>query len=343
MWRGISRVVPRLGRRASTSPVSPCAARGRGAGRWLRRLRQAQPAAPAARADRSAGRLPVGRRQDPERPRLHGRRSGPGAGAERLAAAQGGQSLRLRALRHRAQADHRRRGGALHRALGRVGRARALRRALGVAGRQAAVPERDGGQGLQRRQVGLRRRRALQAQRQAGRRGDRQARRAPAGDQRLQRQRRLRRRRRSARLPATRAISVHTQTLTDVGGDAAQLDTRRPVRQGPAPDRPRRRARQAARRHHLRDARCCAPAACAARWSTSSSRSRRARPRASPSSIRRSTRTTRSTRACARRWRPGVCASEPWTFVIDRSGKISTRFEGAFSVGELQRAVAKVA
>jgi peroxiredoxin len=36
-------------------------------------------------------------------------------------------------------------------------------------------------------------------------------------------------------------------------------------------------------------------------------------------------------------------ASEPWTFVIDRSGRISTRFEGAYSVGELQRAVAKVA
>jgi hypothetical protein len=34
--------------------------------------------------------------------------------------------------------------------------------------------------------------------------------------------------------------------------------------------------------------------------------------------------------------------TEPWTFVIDRSGKISTGFEGGFSVGELQRAVAKV-
>jgi hypothetical protein len=34
--------------------------------------------------------------------------------------------------------------------------------------------------------------------------------------------------------------------------------------------------------------------------------------------------------------------SEPWTFVIDRSGKIAERFEGAFSVGELQRAVEKV-
>jgi hypothetical protein len=35
-------------------------------------------------------------------------------------------------------------------------------------------------------------------------------------------------------------------------------------------------------------------------------------------------------------------ASEPWTFVINRKGRISARFEGAFSVGELQRAVDKV-
>jgi hypothetical protein len=35
--------------------------------------------------------------------------------------------------------------------------------------------------------------------------------------------------------------------------------------------------------------------------------------------------------------------SEPWTFVIDRTGRISERFEGAFSPGELERAVAKVA
>jgi len=45
--------------------------------------------------------------------------------------------------------------------------------------------------------------------------------------------------------------------------------------------------------------------------------------------------------------RPQVAAwrlqSEPWTFVIDRSGRVATRFEGAFSAGELQRALAKVA
>src|SRR4051794_14948992 len=34
--------------------------------------------------------------------------------------------------------------------------------------------------------------------------------------------------------------------------------------------------------------------------------------------------------------------TEPWTFVMDRNGVVSTRFEGAFSAGELERAVAKV-
>ncbi len=46
-------------------------------------------------------------------------------------------------------------------------------------------------------------------------------------------------------------------------------------------------------------------------------------------------------------FRPQVRAyrlpTEPWTFVIDRAGKVAARFEGALSVGELQRAVKKVA
>jgi hypothetical protein len=45
-------------------------------------------------------------------------------------------------------------------------------------------------------------------------------------------------------------------------------------------------------------------------------------------------------------FRPQVAAwrlpTEPWVFVIDRSGTIVARFEGAISVGELQRAVAEV-
>ena len=36
-------------------------------------------------------------------------------------------------------------------------------------------------------------------------------------------------------------------------------------------------------------------------------------------------------------------ASEPWTYVIDRNGRVSARFEGAVSVSELQAAVDKVA
>jgi hypothetical protein len=39
------------------------------------------------------------------------------------------------------------------------------------------------------------------------------------------------------------------------------------------------------------------------------------------------------------RWR---LPTEPWTFVIDRHGRIAARFEGVFSVGELARAVQAV-
>jgi hypothetical protein len=35
--------------------------------------------------------------------------------------------------------------------------------------------------------------------------------------------------------------------------------------------------------------------------------------------------------------------SEPWLFVIDRDGKVSTAIEGAFSVAELEAAVRRVA
>ncbi|MDQ3849185.1 MAG: hypothetical protein M3296_01015, partial [Actinomycetota bacterium] len=45
-------------------------------------------------------------------------------------------------------------------------------------------------------------------------------------------------------------------------------------------------------------------------------------------------------------FRPQVVAwhlpTEPWAFVIDRHGRIDTRFEGVFSVGELARAVERV-
>jgi len=44
-------------------------------------------------------------------------------------------------------------------------------------------------------------------------------------------------------------------------------------------------------------------------------------------------------RAQVARWR---LPTEPWTFVIDRRGRIAARFEGVFSVGELARAVEAV-
>ncbi|HEY3020788.1 MAG TPA: hypothetical protein VGJ32_11370 [Solirubrobacteraceae bacterium] len=34
--------------------------------------------------------------------------------------------------------------------------------------------------------------------------------------------------------------------------------------------------------------------------------------------------------------------TEPWTFVVDKKGRVSARFEGAFSTGELERAIEKV-
>jgi hypothetical protein len=41
--------------------------------------------------------------------------------------------------------------------------------------------------------------------------------------------------------------------------------------------------------------------------------------------------------------KPYRLASEPWTYVIDRTGRVAARFEGAVSVGELQNAVDRVA
>jgi glutathione peroxidase-family protein len=35
--------------------------------------------------------------------------------------------------------------------------------------------------------------------------------------------------------------------------------------------------------------------------------------------------------------------TEPWTFVVDRRGRVSSRFQGALSVAELTRAVERVA
>jgi hypothetical protein len=139
------------------------------------------------------------------------------------------------------------------------------------------------------------------------------------------------------------AIAVHTPTLASVGGDASRIDTRKP----PATDLLRQDLAKVLGRKPvvlvfatplLCQSRVCGPVVDIAEE-------------------------VRNTMAHADRvafihveiykdnevgkgFRPQVAAyrlpTEPWTFVIDRSGRVADRFEGAFSVGELQRAVARV-
>ena len=139
-----------------------------------------------------------------------------------------------------------------------------------------------------------------------------------------------------------RAISVHTQTLTDVGGDAAQLDTRRPF----AKDLLQTDLADVLGKQPvvvtfatplLCASRVCGPVVDIVEQVKASA------PKGVDfihQEIYKDNTVNKGVRAQVAAWR---LASEPWTFVIDRSGRISTRFEGAFSVGELQRAVAKVA
>ncbi len=138
-----------------------------------------------------------------------------------------------------------------------------------------------------------------------------------------------------------RAIRVHTPTLASVGGDAAKIDTRRP----PAKD---------LLEHDLADvlgkrpvvitfatpllcqSRVCGPVVDVVE---------QVKARAPKEvafihqEIYRDNRVDRGTTAQVSAWR---LPSEPWTFVIDRGGRVTTRFEGAFSPGELQRAVARL-
>jgi hypothetical protein len=139
-----------------------------------------------------------------------------------------------------------------------------------------------------------------------------------------------------------KAISVHTQTLTDVGGDAAQLDTRRPF----AKDLLETDLADVLGKQPvvitfatplLCASRVCGPVVDIVEQVKASA----------PKGVAFVHQEIFKDNKVDEGVRPQVAAwklpSEPWTFVIDRSGKVSTRFEGAFSIGELQRAVAKVA
>jgi hypothetical protein len=138
-----------------------------------------------------------------------------------------------------------------------------------------------------------------------------------------------------------KAIDVHTQTLTDVGGDAAALDTRRPFAKDLldtdlADVLGKRPAVITFATPLLCQSRVCGPVVDIVEQVKA----------AAPKDVAFIHQEIYKDNKINAGLRPQVTAwglrSEPWTFVIDRKGRISTRFEGAFSAGELQRAVAKV-
>jgi hypothetical protein len=139
-----------------------------------------------------------------------------------------------------------------------------------------------------------------------------------------------------------KAIKVDTLTLADVGGDAAKLDTRTP----PAEDLLKTNLADVLGKQPvvvtfatplLCQSKVCGPVVDIVE------QVRATAPKDVAfihQEIYKDNKVNEGVRPQVAAWR---LQSEPWTFVIDRSGKISERFEGAFSAGELQRAVAKVA
>jgi hypothetical protein len=142
--------------------------------------------------------------------------------------------------------------------------------------------------------------------------------------------------------PGGKAIDVHTQTLTDVGGDAASLDTRRPF----AKDLLQTDLADVIGKQPVVIA-FATPLLCASRVCGPVVDIVEQVKATAPKDVAfihqeiyKDNQVNKGVRSQVAAWH---LPSEPWTFVIDKSGKISTRFEGAYSVGELQRAVAKVA
>jgi len=140
-----------------------------------------------------------------------------------------------------------------------------------------------------------------------------------------------------------RAIAVHTRTLADVGNDAAQVDTRRP----PATDLLKTDLADVVGKKPVvitfATPALCQSSVCGPVVDIVEQAKAKAPPgvafihqeiykdnKARPGNV----------QGPVAAWR---LPTEPWTFVIAKSGRIATRFEGPFSVGELERAIAKVA
>lgn len=138
-----------------------------------------------------------------------------------------------------------------------------------------------------------------------------------------------------------KAISVHTQTAADVGGDFEQITTRVP----PAPDLLSTDFADVVGKKPvvllfatpaLCESRTCGPVVDIAEEV-------RAEYGKGVTFIQNEiyvdNNPAKGPRPQVKTWR---LPSEPWAFVIDRRGRISQRFESVFSVGELARAVGKV-
>ena len=139
-----------------------------------------------------------------------------------------------------------------------------------------------------------------------------------------------------------KAIRIHTKTLTDVGGDANQLDTRRPVAKDLLVDdfadvMGKRPAVITFATPLLCQSRVCGPVVDVVEQVKATA----------PKDVAFIHQEIYNDNAVNKGYRPQVGAwrlpTEPWTFVIDRGGRIADRFQGAFSPGELQRAVAAAA
>ncbi|MEP6953827.1 MAG: hypothetical protein ABI950_07190 [Solirubrobacteraceae bacterium] len=139
-----------------------------------------------------------------------------------------------------------------------------------------------------------------------------------------------------------KAIRVHTKTLTDVGGDGTQLDTRRPVAEDLLADdfadvMGKRPAVITFATPLLCQSRVCGPVVDVVEQVKATA----------PKDVAFIHQEIYNGNAVNKGFRPQVAAwrlpTEPWTFVIGRDGRIAERLQGAFSPGELQRAVAAAA
>ena len=138
-----------------------------------------------------------------------------------------------------------------------------------------------------------------------------------------------------------KAIAVHTRTEADVGGDLSELSTRLP----PARAMHQTDFADAVGKKpivllfatpQLCQTRVCGPVVDVAEQVRTE---RGEGVTFIHQEIYRENKVEKGFRAEVGRWR---LPTEPWAFVIDRSGRVSARFEGAFSAGELSRAIAKV-